>query len=759
MLKKIFILTEKKETGIGLASCLNDSILKTMNLKLESKQGYIEGSDYIVSWSNGHCFETLSPENYNPSFALFSKLDSSSEYALSSLKHQLVKSPIKEKNKIKKQLSIVLNLLNKKSFQEIIIATDADAEGEAIWRDIVFSSLVKKKIIIPINRLWITGSFKSQKSIEKAFLEKSAYDSPKFETLYASQRARSDGDYIAGMKLNKVVTDHYGLVYHIGRVKAFIVGMIGTRELDIKNFISQKYFTLTAYSQDIALKHYFYVINPITNEKEKTDKYFELEDVKKVLSSIKERENKGRVVKSILTRNITKIRPLPLSGNDFSNLMMTRYKLDFKTCEEILQYLRDEGYTTYQGTNGRYFHTDDEVDVRTSFNSALKYFNLEAEDIPFSISADIFNNIKAPKQNHPPLHTTSKVPLEQVLEKWNSHKLPYLKEAYEFISKRILVSFLEDDLIENQNLTIEIANYNFEVTGSRAIKQGWRSFVNQEIKDTTFHTSLEQGDSILLDNCTVNENTTSSPKLLTVKSVLKLMLNATQAMDEIIKIEHEPLKIQKLKKQKRLLREVEGIGTDRTREGIISLLIEKDIVSSKGKESVLTLGEKGWDFFNIVPFKFMTIAYSASWENAFENIRNGTLSYEKFMDVIDEDIVSNIVFPIIENIGKNVQPKLFPSKKVKSLLLDCPLCKATLEETDKVFKCSKSKWIDGKEKGCKFHIFKNQDKYLGRKLNVSELETLLNERVVGIGEKKIKFDANNKYFISQVLSKKGILAW
>lgn len=755
-MSKVFILTEKRETGYGLASTLNDfANLPLSKIDNDSKKGFLESANYFISWTNGHTHELLMPNKLHEEWGLFNKLPNKEAYVIPTMKDELKFYLKKERAG---QVKIIHEALKAQNFTKVIIATDADAEGEAIARNVLFDSKVKSITSkLDIYRAWITGSFKSKESIDKAFKELKLLSDDKYNNLYASQRARSTGDYLSGMKLTKTITDTYNKLYAVGRVKAFLIGVLGDRELEIQNFVPKDYYTLKGFVKDLEFSHYYNSIDEDGN-KVKATQYYDKDEFDRLLTKLKYAKLLGKVNKFDTIQKSTTNRPLPLSGDDFDSEMMSKYKVSLQDCEKILQYLRDEGFTTYQGTNGRYFSHADSEDVKISFNAIKNYFG-DKYQVKYSDDAGLYDNKKAEKQNHPPLHTTSKVPTSKDLETWKNHKLPKLQEAYELIAKRILVSFGEDDLIETQNLTIDIDSSLFEATGRKAIKQGWREITGDIVKDSTFSSSLSVGDSVTLDKLEPKSAKTKAPALFTVKSLLDLMMNATKEVDKLIKETDDVVRQKELKKLKNRLKDAEGIGTKRTRSKTIEDLIVEYKQVKETKEKNLMLTELGWNNYNILPQEIKSIEFSANWENSFEAIRIGELSYEAFINSVDKDLAS-MIFQVIDEAGTKVQPSVSRDKFTKNTdeaIEDilCPLCNSALIKNDKMYKCSKQTYKDKKQGGCPFNIWR-ENKPLGITLNDEDMKHLLiSSKDKPFGTKnKIYLNLENKYFTDVIWESK-----
>jgi DNA topoisomerase IA len=500
------------------------------------------------------------------------------------------------------------------------------------------------------------------------------------------------------------------------------------------------------------LSHFFYEESEDFNEAGeletktlKAKNYFSKAAADVVINAVKAASLTGTVEKNETSTTVSKSRPLPLSGTDFASEMMGKYKIKLSQCNDILDYLRNEGFTTYPGTNGRYFAITDREEVQTAFGSITKYFTAQgvALDATFSTEAAIFNDKKAAAQNHTPLSVTGKVPDAADLQTWKAQKLPFIQEAYELIAKRIMVAFLPDDEIIKQHLIIDIAEHKFEITGQKAVNQGWRTFIGQEIKDSTFSSDLKAGDGITIDKVEAKEGKTKCPSKYTVKTLIDTLLNVTRVIDDEIKESDDPDYIRTLKETKKLLKNAEGIGTDRTREGIINDLIENAMMEAKDKNEELSLLIAGWELYKVLPKQLKSVILTGDWENGFELIRRGELSYKDFIAGVDKTIMEEMIPYVFENLGKDVDVKKKSETKTVDLL--CPLCGSKVLETDKVFKCADP---------CTLVVFKDQSRTLGRMLTVEDLPAVFaSTKEDSFGSEsghRVYFDRENKYFLSPI---------
>jgi DNA topoisomerase-1 len=131
----------------------------------------------------------------------------------------------------------VLNLIKSsaKKSEKVYLATDPDREGEAIAADISDEILSVNPNIYRVlfNEITKSGVDAAMKNLRKVD-----------EHLVESQTARRVMDRLLGYKLSPFLWKvfYYGL--SAGRVQSVALKLICERELDIKNFIPNEYWTL-----------------------------------------------------------------------------------------------------------------------------------------------------------------------------------------------------------------------------------------------------------------------------------------------------------------------------------------------------------------------------------------------------------------------------------------------------------------------------------------------------------------------------------
>ena len=219
---KTLVLAEKPSVGRDLARVLNCK---------QEKNGYIEGSNYIVTWALGHLVTLAETEIYSNKYKNWdiNDLPILPKY----LKTIVIKKTSKQFNTVKAQL-------NRNDVEQIVIATDAGREGELVARWIIDKAQVKK----PIKRLWISSS--TDKAIKEGFNK--LKDGKEYENLYSSALARAEADWLVGINATRALTTKYNAQLSCGRVQTPAVNMIYKRELEIQNFKPKEFYGIASKS-------------------------------------------------------------------------------------------------------------------------------------------------------------------------------------------------------------------------------------------------------------------------------------------------------------------------------------------------------------------------------------------------------------------------------------------------------------------------------------------------------------------------------
>ena len=195
-----------------------------------SKDGYIEGNGYHVTWTFGHLCTLKEPHDYTPQWKAWS---------LGALPMIPQRFGIKliDNDGIKKQFRVIESLIGEAD--EVINCGDAGQEGELIQRWVMQKAQAK----CPVKRLWISSM--TDEAIAEGF--QNLKDQADYQPLYLAGLSRAIGDWILGMNATRLYTLKYGQnrqVLSIGRVQTPTLALIVSRQKEIANFVPEDYWEI-----------------------------------------------------------------------------------------------------------------------------------------------------------------------------------------------------------------------------------------------------------------------------------------------------------------------------------------------------------------------------------------------------------------------------------------------------------------------------------------------------------------------------------
>lgn len=203
----------------------------------KTQKGYIEGGGYIVSWCVGHLVGLKYPNDYGNGWE--------ERWSFSQLPMLPDKWQFTVTDSTRAQYNLLKSLMFRDDVTEIICATDADREGECIFRYVYNMAKCKK----PVKRLWVSSLEESAIRFALSNMKPmSAYDN-----LFSAGFARAKADWLVGMNGSRLFSCRYGGKLNIGRVQTPTLAMIVKRDNDVDNFVKQKYFTADLNCGDFTL--------------------------------------------------------------------------------------------------------------------------------------------------------------------------------------------------------------------------------------------------------------------------------------------------------------------------------------------------------------------------------------------------------------------------------------------------------------------------------------------------------------------------
>ena len=158
----------------------------------EREDGYLQGTDCMVSWCFGHLAEYVSPDAYDEKFNQW-------RYEDLPIIPKDWKVTVSEDKK--DQFYILKRLLNSPEIEYVVNACDAGREGELIFKHVYDLSGSKK----PVKRLWIS-SLEDSAILDGMQHLRSAEE---YRHLAEAAVCRSQADWLVGMNATRAYTTKY----------------------------------------------------------------------------------------------------------------------------------------------------------------------------------------------------------------------------------------------------------------------------------------------------------------------------------------------------------------------------------------------------------------------------------------------------------------------------------------------------------------------------------------------------------------------
>ena len=622
---KTVVLAEKPSVGKDIARVLNCKSGGT---------GYMEGSQYIVTWALGHLVTLASPEEYDPSLKSWdiSHLPIMPEV----LKLTVIPQTVK-------QYKTVKNLLLRKDVSGIIIATDAGREGELVARWIIEKAKCKK----PIKRLWISSV--TDKAIKDGF--QNLKDGKQYQNLYDSAKARAEADWLVGINATRCLTTKFNSQLSAGRVQTPTVAIINKREEEIRRFVPQPYYGLTADAGSFRLT---WVLDNSARcfDKGKVDST--LEQLKKLDEGII-----IDVAKTIKKKYPPKLYDLTELQRDANK----RFDLTPKETLSIMQKLYEEHKVlTYPRTDSRYISTDivPTIPERLKACASSPYAKMCAHILrsPIRTNSNYVDNAKV-SDHHAIIPTEHPVNLSSLSDRE--------RKIYDLVITRFLSVFYPPFEYEQVKVKVKIGNELFTANGRVVISQGYKTCYlgpdpdedenedkdKEDDENSNMQTlpKMQKGGTIPIKGIKKTEGKTKPPAPFNEATLLSAMESPAKYMDTQSKTLAETLE------------KTGGLGTVATRADIIEKLFDSFLIEKKGKDIFST--SKGRQLLTLVPKGLKSPELTGEWEQKLLSIAKGQMKKDMFLHEIRK-YTSSVITEIKDSTQKYKHDNLTTTK--------CPDC-------------------------------------------------------------------------------------
>lgn len=615
---KKLVLAEKPSVARELSKALNC---------FERGSGYIEGSDYVVTWALGHLIELCEPSHYS---------DAWKRWTLASL--PMIPAELDERviEQTHEQYDNIVALLKRGDITSVIIATDAGREGELVARWILKAAGYKGKM----ERLWISSQ--TEKAIKEGFA--SLKSSDVYDNLYKAAEARSAADWYVGMNVTRALTCFYDAKMSAGRVQTPTLALMTKREDEIDAFLGNFYYSARADFGLFAASFY-----PEENSIRFTDK--ELKEDFETNWAGKE----GTVIK-VESEEKEEKAPLAYDLTELQRDANIQLGFSAKDTLDILQRLYEvHKIVTYPRTDSRYI-TSDIVPTLPERLKALEAteFSLVAREYRlngFSFEEDRLVQEALVTDHH------AIIPTEETVrtEKLSSEEL----KLWRLIAMRFLEVLSPSYKYRTTSVVIEVEGKQFKTRVSESLRSGWKSVsialnlrsaaVSDEPSEGGSPAILrcKEGDKVTINKIKVRENTTTPPSRYTDATLLSAMEHAGRFVDDM--------------KVKGNLSG--GLGTPATRADIIEKLIQNHYVEREGKYLVPTA--KGREVVRLSPAVLQSPELTGVWEGRLDEIAKGKAESDEFIKDIKK--MTKTLVDEVKTSTDKFRPNFKDAKK-------CPYC-------------------------------------------------------------------------------------
>ncbi len=632
------------------------------------EQGFFRGKNDLVTYAVGHLVRFAEPDGMNAAWGKPWRKDA---LPMIPATWKYLAEPRTEE-----QYRVVARLMNDPRVREVVNATDAGREGEAIFRRIYALAGCTK----PVWRFW-TSSL-TEDAIEAALgrLKPAA----EYDNLGAAAQARAQLDWLIGMNHTRASTLHNGVLCSIGRVQTPTLAMIVRRHHEIANWVQTFFYEVHA---DVVLGSGENFIARALNRKSKEDggrgvhQFEQKAPAEAILADVPE----GTPARVTVMDVKPKRTPPPQLHNlgELQKEANRRFGLPSDRTLEIAQALYEAKVMTYPRSSSRYLSED----MVAGLPKVLQAIRLQGKDAVVAEAMKRAGKVKLGKRfvdgsklsDHHAIIPTAKGAPGTLSEDE--------RKVYGIVAERFVTMFLPDKETEETRIDLDLegatANHPFRARGTRLVAPGWTILTgNQEFvaadadqEDVQALPAVKKGEELTVLDAEVVTKERKPPARYTDATLLGAMETAGKEIEEDA------------------LREAmrgRGLGTEATRASILQQLIERDYVVRTGK--VFEPTAKGVALIAQVLPHLASAELTGDMEAKLSLVEEGKLEPAALLAEVAQGLREDI--PAVFRSRAMEAPKAAPLRQAEAGkdALICPKCKAGVllrREGQEFYGCSR----------------------------------------------------------------------
>ena len=717
---KSLIITEKPSVAQEFARILGVS---------GRNDGYIENSDYVITWCVGHLVEMVYPEVYDEKYKKWKLEDL--PFLPKDYKYDVIPA-------VSRQYDVVHKMLHREDIDTVYWAGDAGKEGQTIEENIRMYGGVREGM--KELRVWIDSQ--TEEEIKRGIRE--AKPMSDYANLGKSGIMRTIEDYAMGINFSRAMSVKYGNLLNdaagtrsytaiaVGRVMTCVLGMVVIREREIRNFVETPFYRVVGNFTDAnieaewkAVEGSKYFESPLLYKENGFKKQESAENL------IQELTGKTAVVESIERGTSRKKAPLLFNLAELQAECSKRFKISPDETLQAAQDLYEKKLTTYPRTDARVLSTAVAKEIGKNVSRLKGYEPVQGyverimkEGLHYNIAKTQYTDDSKITDHY------AIIPTGQLTELRSLNELQ--RSVYDLIVRRFLSIFYPAAEYQTVKLVIAVGEEKL-FAGAKALKapgfleiagrkqEEEKEGSNKEDNEETdspglleLADQLTKGQELPVNGYSLKEGSTKPPKRYTSGSMVLAMENAGQL------IEDEELRAQ-IKGS--------GIGTSATRAEIIKKLVRIGYLHLNKKSQILSpevLGEMVYEVVNMTVPALLNPKMTASWEKGLDGITRGTVVMEDYREKLEDFIRKETLNMVERNLTAQLVAQIQPLTgkgargiaAKKKLGIACPVCGGELETTPFGYGCGNYK-KDGT--GCKFSV----GAIAGRDLSEEEFKDLI----------------------------------
>ena len=620
-----------------------------------SKDGYMEGNGYQVTWTFGHLCELKEPNDYQPNWRY---------WTLAALPMVPARFGIKliPNEGIEKQFNIISKLYAEAD--EIINCGDAGQEGELIQRWVMQMAHVK----CPVKRLWISSM--TDEAIKEGFQNLKPQES--YESLYLAGLCRAIGDWMLGMNATRLYTLMYGLnhqVLSIGRVQTPTLALIVQRQKEIDNFKPEPYWILSTIYRDTLFTA---AAGRFNSEEEGRQAFTLIVGRPFTVKSVEKKQGKEapRQLYDLTSLQVDCNRKFGFSAELTLNLIQGLYEKKLTTYPRVdTQYLSDDIYPKCPSILNGVSQT-----TRAGQKLYLEIIKQLAAISPkLPKTKRVFDSSKV--TDHHAIIPTGQTP---------SGLTDNEQHVYDLVARRFIAAFYPDCKFATTTVIGEVLEVDaavetsekevgkgieFKATGKEILDAGWRAVYTKaeqtedDHPDNTDNTtdsqrqqdseeatlpSFSRGESGS-HKPTLTEKQTQPPKHYTEASLLRAMETAGKLVDD---------------DELRAAMKENGIGRPSSRAGIIETLFKRNYIRRQRKNLVAT--PTGIQLIDTIHEKLLTsVELTGIWEKKLRDIEHHRYQPAQFIEELKQQVGEIVSDVMHDNSNRTIEGEAPDEKPVK----------------------------------------------------------------------------------------------